>query len=276
MLTPPLPLLLAIISISLIAFGCKTETKKAKELVVELIQPDPATLQPHHKQVNDIEPPEGFTRPAAGEDDFAHYLRHIPIKQGDNKVRQYNGVIKENQRSQFAILDIDVGKRDLQQCADAAMRLRGEYLFAQKRYSDIHFNFLSDGKPRYYTEYAGTDRSHPKFRKYMDYIFAFANTRSLHAEMQPVTLADMQIGDVLIQTGNPYGHAITVIDMAMNSTTGEKLFMVCQSYMPAQDIHILQNPTNADLSPWYSTSFTGDLITPEWTFTDGDLRRYRE
>ncbi len=54
----------------------------------------------------------------------------------------------------------------------------------------------------------------------------------------------------------------------------EKIFLLCQSYMPAQEIHILKNFNNKDLSPWYETDFEGDLETPEWTFSKSNLRRY--
>ncbi len=229
----------------------------------------------NYKQVKDIEPPTGFQRISADPNSFAAYLQQLPIKQGDGKVYLYDGQLKGNQSAQFAILDIDVGTRDLQQCADAAMRLRGEYLFHEKQYDDIHFNFLGDGLPRYFKAYANGDYSYQKFRKYMDYIFAYANTRSLHAEMIPVAVEDMQIGDVFIQTGNPYGHAVTVIDIAENLNSGERVFMLCQSYMPAQDIHILKNPNDRAKSPWYSASFLNILTTPEWDFGLTDLRRYR-
>ena len=169
---------------------------------------------------------------------------------------------------------MEIGTRDLQQCADAVMRLRGEYLYQQKKYDAIHFNFLSDAKPRYFTTYAKGDYSYKKFRKYMDYIFSYANTASLHNEMLPVSIENMQIGDVFIQKGNPYGHAVIVVDMAVNEQ-GKKVFILAQSYMPAQDIQILINPNNPDLSPWYEVR-KGNLVTPEWIFSSNDLKRFQE
>jgi hypothetical protein len=83
----------------------------------------------------------------------------------------------------------------------------------------------------------------------------------------------MQIGDVFIQTGNPYGHAVIVVDMARNDRTGEKVYMLAQSYMPAQDIQILINRRDRRISPWYRLG-EGPVMTPEWTFGPGDLMRF--
>jgi len=44
--------------------------------------------------------------------------------------------------------------------------------------------------------------------------------------------------------------------------------------MPAQDIHILKNPGNPELSPWYIVGKGERLITPEWIFEWKDLRRF--
>ena len=54
----------------------------------------------------------------------------------------------------------------------------------------------------------------------------------------------------------------------------EKIFLLAQSYMPAQDIHILNNPENKDLSPWYDLRDTDRLYTPEWTFDKTSLKRF--
>jgi hypothetical protein len=73
------------------------------------------------------------------------WLRKRGLKK-DKTVYLFNGAEKKIQSAQFAVLDIPVGDKDLQQCADAVMRLRGEYLFASKNFSDIIFTDNEDGK----------------------------------------------------------------------------------------------------------------------------------
>jgi len=85
----------------------------------------------------------------------------------------------------------------------------------------------------------------------------------------------MRIGDVFIKGGFP-GHAVLVVDMAANGATGEKRFLLMQSYMPAQDMHVLKNPKSADGTPWYAMPAQGqELVTPEWIFPAGTLRRFK-
>ena len=84
----------------------------------------------------------------------------------------------------------------------------------------------------------------------------------------------MQIGDIFIQGGYP-GHAIIIVDMIEN-THGKKLYLLAQSYMPAQNIHILKNPMNKKLSPWYELVPNQDIYTPEWNFSVEDLKRFVE
>jgi hypothetical protein len=107
----------------------------------------------------------------------------------------------------------------------------------------------------------------------MDIIFSYAGTLSLAKELKPVSMKDIQIGDVFIQGGSP-GHAVVVIDMVENKDTGERRFLLAQSYMPAQEIHVLKNMANADGSPWYSNFLEGDVSTPEWGFRVEDLKRF--
>ena len=234
--------------------------------------------------------PDGYERVAAEEHSFGAYLRNLPLKAHGTKVKYYNGETKSRDVYE-AVADLDTGSRDLQQCADAVIRLRAEYLFQEKRYGDIHFNFTSGFNAEYskwqegyrvvlrgndasWVKKAASSTDYQDFRKYLDTVFAYAGTLSLARELAPAECEDMQIGDVFIQGGSP-GHCVIVVDMAEKRETGEKIFMLAQSYMPAQDIHILKNQGSADLSPWYSMDFGDELHTPEWTFNKEDLKRFK-
>lgn len=231
--------------------------------------------------------PEGFVRTTVAPGSFGEFLRTLPLKPDGAEVHYYDGRVKSN-RVYEAVLDIDVGSRDLQQCADAVMRLRAEYLYKDRRYDDIHFNFANgfridyrkwmdgyrvvvNGNKAYWVKAAAPSSTYLEFRKYLDVVFAYANTASLAKEMKPVDVAKMSIGDVFVDSG----HSVIVVDMAENKATGKKLFMIAQSYMPAQDIHVLENPINGELSPWYELNFGETLRTPEWTFTNRDLRSFK-
>lgn len=216
-------------------------------------------------------PPQGFIRKTeAGS--FHNYLIHLPLKEYGDNVLTYNGMVKPMENVYCSVIDMDLDPVDLQQCADAVMRLRAEYWFSKKEYQKIHFEYLSDGKPHYFVNY-GSDMSYKSFRKYMKTVFNRANTRSLKNELIPVLdKNDIQAGDVFIVAGNPYGHAILVIDVVENMK-GEKQFLLAQSYMPAQDTHILINPLCSNNSPWYTIEQVA-VETPEWNFNWSDLHRF--
>ena len=240
--------------------------------------------------VDRFPPPAGANRIMALRPSFADWLRHLPLQKEGHQVRLYNGDLKGNQRAQAAVFQIDIGRADLQQCADAVMRLRAEYLYSQQAYDAIHFNYTSGDKVAFADWSRGKkprvqgnrvvfssggqapDYSYRNFRSYLRQIFSYAGTASLSKEMTTVPVPEMEIGDVFIQGGFP-GHAVIVIDMAITEN-GQKYFMLAQSYMPAQEIHILRNPGDANLSPWYPLDFGDDLSTPEWTFKAGDLKRF--
>lgn len=185
-----------------------------------------------------------------------------------------------------------MGNRDLQQCADAVMRLRAEYLYKTKQFDALHFNFTngfnatySKWKSGYHIAVKGNNvnwvkttkecESYQSFREYLNMVFNYAGTASLTKELKQITLAQMQIGDVFIRGGSP-GHAVIVVDMAVNPKTNKKVFMIAQSYMPAQDIHILINASKSSISPWYDLVETASEIeTPEWTFEGNQLKRFK-
>lgn len=250
------------------------------------------TYDPDQSLQNRIIQPEGFSRKRTAGTSFTIWLRGLPLKPEGSPVLLYNGNLKYNQNAHEAVISMDVGDKDLQQCADAVMRLRAEFLWAQKRPADIHFNYTS-GHPARWTEWkkgmrpqisgnsvtwkqtAAADSSRKSFRAYLNNVFNYAGTASLEKELALVTdLSQIRPGDVFIHGGHP-GHAVLVLDVALNEK-GEKVFLLGQSYMPAQEFQLLKNPMDKRLSPWYSTQFEGSLETPEWTFEKTELRRWKE
>lgn len=246
-----------------------------------------------NKLINRIAPPHGYKRIPLEAGSFADWLRHIPLKEGRPDVHLYNGTKKSNQHAHHAVVDIDVGDRDLQQCADAVMRLRGEYYYATQRQSRIQFHFtngflcdFSKWSEGYRPKVEGNNVTWRKtvlpgaiygsFKKYMETIFTYCGSQSLSEELISKNLSNIYPGDVFIHGGFP-GHAVIVLDVAQHEQTGEKIFLLAQSYMPAQDIHVLVNPNHKKLSPWYST-VTGlmgeELRTPEWTFKTTELEAF--
>ena len=240
---------------------------------------------------NRIPPPPGAHRLAVLPGHFSEWLRHIPVQPGNPPVLLHNGRKKPNQSVHTHVLDIDVGKRDLQQCADAVMRLRAEHLFSQKLTTAIHFNFTSGDRADYLSWAQGQrpvitgnrvawqksqsrDASYSNFRKYMNCVFTYAGTASLSKELIQRKPDDPIVaGDVFIRGGFP-GHAVIVMDTAVQGNT--YYFLLAQSYMPAQSIHIPKNPKRADGSPWYQMPTGTKLVTPEWTFKTSERMRFAE
>lgn len=219
-----------------------------------------------------IAPPQGFERAPAEGGSFGEWLRNLPVRPPQTPVRLYDGRLKWSQDKHVAVIDIDTGDRNLQQCADAIMRLRAEFLLGSGRARDIAFNY-TDGKR---VAYRGGTGDRKAFQRYMIQIFSYAGTYSLEREMRRVPVAELQIGDVFIKGGFP-GHAVLVADLAVNKATGERRFLLLQSYMPAQDMHILTDPKSQDATAWYKIpAASGELITPEWIFQAAQLRRFQD
>lgn len=240
-----------------------------------------------------IPPPPGAERLPLPPDSFGSWLRRLPLKRGNPPVMLFDGRPKANQQAHAAVLDLDVGPRDLQQCADAAIRLRAEYLFSLGRPDAIHFDFTSGDRAdfsrwsrgdrpvvqgsrvRWVSRAARADASYASFRRYLDVVFTYAGSYSLGRELRSVaSTRQMQPGDVLVEGGFP-GHVVTVLDMAEERGTGRRYFLLAQGYMPAQEIHLLRNPGDPGLSPWYRLDdFVERLVTPEWTFRPEHLKRW--
>jgi len=230
-----------------------------------------------------FKPPAGFEQVPVPAGSFGEWLQNLPLKPTGTPTKTYRGDVARTDIYTAAVVDMSVGKQDLQQCADAVMRLRGEYLYRQKNYPSISFNFVNGFKCDYlhyangyryqnnkWIPVAKKDYGYPTFLKYMDLVFNYAGTLSLQKELKPVTDAKtLKAGDIFIRGGAP-GHCFIVMDVVENATH-QKQFLLAQSFMPAQNIQVL----SYDGSPWFSMDkpsgiWYGELINAAY------LRRFEE
>jgi hypothetical protein len=216
---------------------------------------------------------------------WRYFLQHLPVINAP--VLDYTGKPISNQTKHVAIINYDIGSSDLQQCADALMRIRAEYLFEQKRFNEIGFHFCSG---QYYswsmyctgikpvTKSHGVifistgnsyQQTHESLRHYLNIVYAYANTISLCKELKPA--ADFETGTVIITPGSP-GHTCIIIGDTINDK-GEKLYKLAEGYMPAQSIYILSNPFDKTINPWYRLS-KGEIITASYDFTNYQLKKF--
>lgn len=233
--------------------------------------------------------PPNYKRTTIDSTSFQAYLRNLKLKPATALAQYYDGTKKSKEGVYVAVVDLDIGKKDLHQCADAIMRLRGEYLWRKGDYNKIHFNFTNGftvayeewmkgrrmvikGNKTYWNNRQQPSNTYQDFWKYMELIFTYAGTASLEKELQTVSIQEADIGDILIQGGHP-GHAVIIVDKAVHQETGQPIYLLAQSYMPAQETQILVNPMNEHLSPWYELS-KGRIDTPEWRFYNNNLRRF--
>jgi Domain of unknown function (4846) len=234
-------------------------------------------------------PPAGHDRSDAAPGTFSAYLRSLPLRSDSARVHLFDGRLKYRQDVHAAIVEMSVGKKDLQQCADAVMRLRAEYLFAADRKDEISFNFTSgfsapfsrwtkgerirvQGNACSWVRTGKVGATHDALLDYLQVVFTYAGTASLSKELKDCSSSPVQPGDVFIQGGHP-GHAVIVVDVASDGR-GQQVFLLAQSYMPAQQIHVLKNHRDPSLSPWFKLNDGDELVTPEWTFRWDHRKRW--
>lgn len=234
--------------------------------------------------------PAGCRRVAVAAGSWGEWLRYLPLRPAGTPARLYDGRLKDRQDVVAAVVDIDVGRQDLQQCADAVIRLRAEYGFSCNPHQ-VHFH-LTTGYDFWFSDFvAGRTfkvrgeevtpapkpveaATHAALARYLVPTFGYAGTLSLSRELRPVPLAAAQPGDVLIHGGAP-GHAVLVLDVAEHPATHQKHLLLAQSYMPAQSIHVLQNGADGRLGAWFAVAPAGAVVwTPEWDFRREELGRF--
>ncbi len=222
-------------------------------------------------------PPQGYER-VKYDDPYTDYVRNLPMLPDGAPIHIYTGELKPIQTNHVGVLDIDVGNRDLQQCSDAAQRIRTDYLFQTEQYDKINYQFVNgmkfswnqykqgyravrEGKKTVMKKIGKANHSLESFRNYQKSLFMYAGVSSVMKESPELTLADVRPGDAIAGTG----HLIIILDVVENAQ-GKKKVLLAQSYIPAQQIEVLKNPMSE--SPWYDADLfeSCPFVTPEWTY----------
>lgn len=235
--------------------------------------------------------PKGFKRVNYAKGSFQDYLRNYKLKPYGTKIINYDNSQYYWQKGHIGILDITVPKNGLQQCADALIRIRSEYLWDNNRKDEIGFNFTSghycswkkfaegyrpiiNGNKVTFKKTASVDYRKSNFYKYLNLIYMYSGTLSLSQELEEITeVKDLQIGDMLILGGSP-GHIVMLGDEAINSK-GEKLFLLFQGNTPAQSVHLVKNLENINISPWYNLKMNAVIPVSNFTFYNSKFARFK-
>ncbi|WP_442265774.1 DUF4846 domain-containing protein [Tenacibaculum sp. ZS6-P6] len=237
-----------------------------------------------------IKPPKGYERNTIKNNSFQYYLRNYKLKKHGSEIINYDGSKYFAQDWHDAILEVPVPKNGLQQCADALMRIRSEYLWNQNRKDEIGFKFTSGhycswkqyaagyrpkikGNKVNFHKTAKPDYSKTNFYKYLNLIYTYSGTASLHNELEKVKIKDIKIGDMLVKPGFP-GHIEIIVDEVSNEK-GEKLFLLAQGNTPAQSVCLLKNFEDTDISPWYNFSSNAPVYTPSYYFEKPVFVRFK-
>jgi hypothetical protein len=235
--------------------------------------------------------PKNYNRTSYPKNSFSNYIQNYELKPFGAEVINYDGNPYFYQKGHVGVLEIPVPSNGLQQCADALIRMRAEYLWETNQKDKIGFNFTSGhycswkkyaegyrpkikGSKVSFYKTAAANTSKENFYKYLNLIFMYSGTQSLYSELPKIkSINKVQVGDMLIYPGSP-GHVIMVVDKATNSK-GENLFIFAQGNTPAQSVHIIKNPSDMSLSPWYSVEIGQLVDIPTYYFNEAKFIRFK-
>lgn len=264
--------------------------KKGAETVAAIIEKpnlvnkDSLTIQTR------VNAPNVYKRVVYSETSFEDYRRIYKLKPFRSKIINYDNTEYFWQGGHIGILEIPVPKNGLQQCADALLRIRSEYLWDNNRKAEIGFNFTSghycswikyaegyrpkiNGNKVTFSKTASAKHSKNNFYKYLNLIYMYSGTLSLYNELESIDAKDLKIRDILIKGGSP-GHIVMIADEVVNDN-GEKLYLLFQGNTPAQSVHLVKNLEDKSITPWYQLENDAVIPVSNYTFSRAKFVRFK-
>jgi hypothetical protein len=67
-----------------------------------------------------------------------------------------------------------------------------------------------------------------------------------------------------------------IVDAAIDDDTGEKIYLLAQSNMPAQEIQVIKNRDDMSISPWFRISQDHTVTSGRWVFGIENIKRFSD
>ncbi|MBI4727371.1 hypothetical protein HY768_09175 [candidate division TA06 bacterium] len=197
-------------------------------------------------RIDEIPIPAGYTAveyPASG---YSHWVTRCPLKSNLDILDHSGRKVPPGAYSVYAVLDLPpLFSGDLEQCADYAMRLWAEY-HKDRNILDKLYLFDYNGRRQYYKA------SHLSDRNFLHRAFANSSSYFLKQGCAAVDAAALVPGDMVVQNERGgVGHVSVVLNVCLNSS-GQKLYLLGFSYMPAQEFHVERALEGYGTEGWFT------------------------
>ncbi|MDD2716061.1 MAG: DUF4846 domain-containing protein [Candidatus Wallbacteria bacterium] len=245
---------------------------------------------PESAMILKIHTPQNYRRIRYQDDSYAEWLRHLPLKKEGSKV--YLGYAMKNiQLNHVAIIDIDQGKRELQKGIGFTYRLLAEYMYSLEMYQDLRYETEQGTQISFFWDLYGYKptvikndyqwnwkrQSIKDYDRFQEFMWKYVKAGTYEGTFQKLerlkNFNDLRIGDLITRNGFD-GCALLVIDMAVNPLDQTKVYLFAFNSVPNQDLQIMANLGDRELSPWYSfKKFNVKISTTEFVFQQSDAFR---
>lgn len=231
-------------------------------------------------------PPEGYSRNYAADGSMTAFLRGYALKAAGAELKKHDGSTRTD-AGEAAVLQVSLSDKNHEGPAGAMARLIAEYFYHESRYEkisftlgsqfDFNFDRWSEGKllsvngnSIKYVSGGTSGTGADNFDKFLQVLFHYISVDTLKKDMTLVADPDtdaIRVGDIFIGADSAGKTACAmVVDLSTDDVTGKQIMLLAQGGAPAQELHIVKNTGNADLSPWYDCGFAMELKTPDATY----------